>query len=133
MTTHIFVYCDDPSHPSRRRVVAVTNFVHIGGRDEGRWNERFTSTAAQGTRESGVTLLNDARLPADDVIHRPGGFQGEAIRSRYQLTCRKCPRRPVTAREENLFSALNTLAANGMSKVSLVELAAMLQRQSEST
>ncbi len=125
----VFIYCDDPSHSARRRRVAVTNFVSIG---EGRWTERYTSTAAQGRRESGVTLVGD-ELPSQDVLRRDGpcAFMGRSdVRSRYQLICRKCPRKPVTAREDNLFQALTTLYDHGVSEASLTLVAATLQRQS---
>ncbi|SNR43074.1 hypothetical protein [Blastococcus mobilis] len=45
----LFILCDDPSHPYRR--VAVPDYVHIG---QGRSTERYTRTAAQGHRESGI-------------------------------------------------------------------------------
>lgn len=122
----IFIYCDDPSHPNRR--VAVINYVSIG---EGRWTERFTSTAVQGNGGTGVTLVNDARIPRGALINDPEGvFRGKDVRSRYQPECRKC-RRPVTAREENLFAVLNAFAAAGVRDFSLSVLAASLQRQSE--
>ncbi len=127
----VFIYCDSPSHTARRSRVAVTNFVSIG---EGRWTERFTSTAAQGKRESGVTLIADA-VPSQDILRRHGlgAFMGRSdVRSRYQLVCRKCRRHPVTAREDNLFRALSTLHEHGVAEASLTLVAATLRRQSES-
>lgn len=126
MTDEVHIYCDAPSHPARRRRVAVTNFVSIG---EGRWTERYTSAAAQGKRESGVTLVGD-EVPSRDVLLRD--VMGDSdVRSRYQLVCRKCPHSPVTAREENLFRALTTLQEHGVPEASLTLVAAILRRQSE--
>lgn len=120
----IFIYCDEPSHAPRR--VAVTNFQSLGN---GRWNELFTSSAAQGQRESGVTLVNDSMLKPDwDPLESPR--EGE-VRSRYQLVCRKCRRRPVVAREENLFAVLEKLADAGVSGLTLSGLAASLALQSD--
>ncbi len=45
----LFIFCDDPSHPYRR--VAVPDYVHIR---QGGSMERYTRTAAQGRRESGI-------------------------------------------------------------------------------
>lgn len=126
MSERIFIFCDDPAHPRR---VAVTNFVPVTDDDAGAWTERFTSAAAQGRRESGVTLVDDA-LPSGYSFD-PDEYRGREVRSRYQLVCRKCRRRPVTAREETLFAVLNALHGAGVSEVSLTLLAASLQRQSE--
>lgn len=123
MTTSVFIYCNDPSHDRSR---AVTDFyqikpVGIDDPEAGRWNERYTSTAAQGRRESGTTLIGD-RLPQRGEIQNVvlGGGTAEAeIRSRYRLECRKCRRRPVVATEEKLFAVLNKLAAEGITRISL--------------
>lgn len=75
----VFIYCDAPSHSGRR--VAVTNFDSVG---EGRWIERYTSTAAQGARESGVALLGD-EVPSEETLLRSGlgAFVGRSdVRSR---------------------------------------------------
>lgn len=119
----IFIYCDDASHSPRQ--VAVTNFDSVG---EGRWNERYASAAAQGRRESGVTLVDDAR-PTGDALFA-GELEGD-VRSRYQLVCRKCRRRPVVAREETLFAVLDKLAGAGVSGINLTGLAASLRLQSD--
>lgn len=131
MSRKVFLYCDDPSHS---KVVAVTNFQAVRNGNEGwtgRWNEIYTSTAAQGRRESGVTL---EITPDGDRVPTPGSIGGSDIsdrqfRSAYRLVCRKCPRRPVVAREPKLFKALDRLADVGASKVSLSVLAAMLGEQ----
>jgi len=127
----IFIYCDDPSH-SRRQ--AVTNFK---AEPDGRWNEHYASTAAQGRRESGQTIgANDSPLEARELSRRGLREVIEAegpFRSRYRLECRRCKRRPVIAREEPLFAVLTRLTDTGLFEVSLILLAATLQRQSEAT
>ena len=124
----ILIYCDDPSHDSRK---AVTNFAPADPFEhDGRWNEHYTSTAAQGRRESGQTIKGDEtrwRSGVDEVMETQGPF-----RSRYSLACRKCKSRPVIAREENLFSALNRLAERGVMAASLRLIAAILGEQSDS-
>jgi hypothetical protein len=122
---NIFIYCDDPSHPTRR--IAVTNF-HPTGLGDGRWDEWYTSTAAQGTRESGTTLVDD-EPPSPGAVHDPDAYRGRDVRSRYRLECRKCrARTAVAVREENLFLVLNTLAEHGVSQISLGGVAARLLR-----
>jgi hypothetical protein len=121
----IFIYCDYPGHAKH---VAITNFQQIDPEDStssmaGRWNEVYTSTAAQGGRESGATLIGDRLAGSDDLV--PGG-RIEGVRSRYAFPCRKC-RRSVTAREPEFFSALNKLADAGVAAASLTLLAATLR------
>ena len=124
----IFIFCDDSSHP---KPVAVTNFVQIepegsGFPEAGRWDERYTSSAAQGLRTSGTTLIGD-RLPEPGEI-LPGRHL-EGVRSHYEIRCRRCaPRGNVRTGEPRLFAALNMFAAAGVSSVSLVVLAASLRR-----
>ena len=119
----VFIYCDDASHPRR---VAVTNFVQIDPLDSthstaGRWNERYTSTAAQGSRESGTSLGVD-----DRPIALGSWTPGDVVRSNYTLVCRKCRQRPVEFKEERLFAALNRLCGVGVSEISIRVLGAML-------
>lgn len=118
----IFIYCDDPGHNQR---VAVTNFAPTALGD-GRWNEWYTSTAAQGTRESGTTLVDDAP-PEPGTFHDPDTWQGRDVRARYVLQCRKCRQRgAVSVREEKLFAVLNALSDHGVPEISLVGFAAIL-------
>lgn len=127
----MFVYCDDPRHS---KAIAVTNFQALRGPDgewNGRWNEVYASPAAQGTRESGVTI---EVTPDGDRRPEPGslsgrGARGREFRSVYNLVCRKCKRHPVEAREEKLFAALDILANRGEFRIPLEGLAAMLRKQ----
>lgn len=117
----MFIYCDDPSHPRR---VAVTNFDRINGQ----WHERPASRAGR-TAGTGVTLVRDA-------VPEPGwaldsGISNSEIRPKHDLRCRKCRRRPVPVRPENLYPVLAGLLDAGESEVSLRRLAASLQRRSE--
>ena len=119
---NIFIYCDDAAHVRR---IAVTNF-HPTYLDDGRWNEWYTSTAAQGTRESGITLV-DNEPPQPGAWSDPTVNRGREVRSRYRLECRKCrDRTAVPVREEKLFAILNVLAEHGVSEISLKGFAARL-------
>jgi len=121
---NIFIYCDDPSHSKR---IAVTNFHPAGDGDEGRWNEWYTSRAAQGARESGTTLVDDVPPEVGTWLEDPTSYQGRDVRSRYRLECRKCRHRTaVPAREDKFFAVLNLLAEHGVSEISLNGLAASL-------
>lgn len=122
---NIFIYCDDPCHGGK---VPGTNFYPYGDEpddpDYGRWGEWYPSTATQGTRESGTTLVDDR--PPD-----PGGgisnYQGREVRSRYRLECRKCgDRTAIPVREEKLFAVLNILAAHGVPEISFEDFGARL-------
>jgi hypothetical protein len=119
----MFIYCDHASHPSRPRS-AVTNFYEVS---DGRWNEYYTTSPSR--TDSGTTLANNSRLPPSFSLSDADSL-GE-IRSSYQLVCRRCPNRPVPAREANLFRALTAVSAAGASKVSLSTLAAILSKQSD--
>jgi len=54
------------------------------------------------------------------------------IRSRFELVCRKCRRRPLPVRAEKLFPVLDEWQSAGVSELALAVLAATLQRRSES-
>lgn len=115
---NVFIYCDDPSHPKR---VAVTNFHPVAG-EPGRWEEFG--------RDSGETMVDDR--PFDDQWRHDANlsnYRERENRARYRLACRKCgDRGALQAREENLFGALEAVAGHGVSEISLLLLAATVDR-----
>lgn len=124
MTASIFIYCDDPSHPRR---VAVTRFDRINGR----WHERSTSHPSHPNRTAGIGVPL-----VRDVVAEPGWANDDGIgsgeyREKLDLRCRRCRRRTVAARPENLYPVFDGLLDAGVSSVSLRLLAASLQRRSE--
>jgi len=123
--SRVFIYCDDPGHPPRRRRVAVTNFYAIG---DGRWTEH--STGSPSRKDSGTTLADDSRLPPGSINPQKLA-KFEVVRSTHELVCCKCKARPMEVREDKLFRALNAVAAVGESEVSLSELAAIVETQSD--
>ncbi len=130
MSDRIFIYCDDPSHSGRR--VAVTNFVRTTGTlaPGGGWTEvPATRAAAEGPIGTGSTLVGDT-MPEPGWALDPE-VSNRDIRTKLDLVCRKCKRRPVPARSENLFPVLDDWGALGVSELALAVLAASLQRKSE--
>lgn len=120
----VFIYCDDPSHPRR---VAVTNFIAL---PDGGWHEEPSSRASRdGYLGTGRTIVDDT-LPSHGWANQPSEDRQE-VRDRFELVCRKCRRRPVTARAEKLFSRLDGWRAAGVLEVPLAMVAASLQRKSE--
>lgn len=121
MREHIVIRCDDASHPAR--LVAVADFYPTG---DGRWRADGHAAA--------VSLDEDDRPTGDSLeqlrAKRSGEPMRRAVRSRYRLTCRKCRQRSVVVREENLYAALDKLAAHGVSEVSMAALAAILRNTS---
>lgn len=105
----MLVYCDDPSHPSRRARVIVANFEH---RPDGRWRRIVRGLEKAGSGEPSMVLVDD----------QPAGKQHD----RYRLTCRMCKSRPVSARAANLYRVFNRLAEAGVSEISLSGVAASL-------
>jgi len=123
--SHIFIYCDNPSHPRR---VAVTNFDRIDGGLFAGWCERPASRAGDriGT---GVTMTGD--IPAATGWALDAGTANATVRNKYELVCRKCRRRPQPVRAEKLHPVLDDLIEAGVSEASLALVAAMLQRRSK--
>lgn len=120
----MFIYCDDPSHPRR---IAVTNFIAL---PDGGWHEEPSSRASKdGAVGTGRTIVDDT-LPGAGWANQPSENHQE-IRDRFELVCRKCRRRPVLARKENLFPVLDGWRAAGVSEVALAVIGASLQRKSE--
>lgn len=117
----VFICCDDPSHP---HTVAVTNFIAL---PDGGWHEEPASRAPiSGYGSTGRTIVDDT-LPESGWANQPSENHQE-IRNTYELACRKCSSRGVTfsAREENLFPALDYWRTVGESRVTLVMVRARL-------
>jgi hypothetical protein len=110
----IFIYCDEQSHPKRE---AVTNFKPYSGLLGSGWHELPASRG----HGAGRSIVNNA--PATAGWANDPGIANSDHRNRYEFSCRKC-RKPVVAREEKLFSALDKFAADGESEIPLSKLAA---------
>lgn len=124
MSEKIFVVCDHPSHAPR--VIAVTNFVSIS--DDG-WHEIPASRAAVSNVGTGHHLVGDDTTESGWA--NDPSVTNESIRTRHDLTCRKCPTRPFSVRSEKLYAALKTWASTGAAELSLAALAAILEKQAE--
>jgi hypothetical protein len=69
-----------------------------------------------------------------DELDKPGwalGDTGGRARVDHDLVCRKC-HKPWTIGEEKLAAALDAISAQGVSEVSVVALAGIVQKQAES-
>lgn len=121
----IFVFCDDESHPKR---AAVTNFVRVTPgplSPSGGWHER-PSSRALAAPGAGRHLIGDA--PAEAGWANDPDVSNADVRDRYELTCRRCRHpRPVVARRETLYTALDGWETLGVSEVSLSQLAASIR------
>lgn len=104
------IWCDDPSHP---RPVPVRQFYPAHGRWM-EWSSRAGGSAAE------VALVDDQ--PFDPEHHR-----GRDLRYRLEIQCRRC-RKPLQARQEKLYAALDGFAAAGVTRLELSLLAASLER-----
>jgi hypothetical protein len=117
----IAIYCDGAKHHPRR--VPVTNFRQMPG---GGWHEEPASRAGV-TAGTGYTLHGnsvdesgwalDPRMPSQHRVD-------------HDLPCRKCGK-PWTLSEQKLFAALDAISGVGVSEVSLVALAGIVQKQAE--
>lgn len=123
--TSVLIYCDDAGHA---RSVPVTYFDRIPAPSGAvRWQERYTGTAAQGKRESGLTLVDNEPMSVAEMMERTtDDLESRDVREKYVPTCRKCRRRPVKVQEGKLLAALNLYASAGQSRVSLSVLRATL-------
>jgi hypothetical protein len=125
--THLRIVCDSPTHPPKRRVVAVQGFRSIG---DGRWTPDTRHGARYEQRDPGVWLMSE-NVPYSREAHgdmREALARGETARSSYELVCRKCKGSPLRVREPDLFAALNLLARAGESPVPLSKLRAIIER-----
>ena len=108
--------------------MAVTNFAPCVGLFTGYWAELPASRAPDGNRQQ----IGTGRSIVRDALAEAGWANDPEInnadhRNRDQLACRKCrQKQPVVARKETLFAALDALARDGVSEISLSGLAASL-------
>jgi hypothetical protein len=126
MVDKVFIFCDDPAHP--RRQVAVTNFYRVASGQDRRqaWSEIPDSSFLL----SGTNLVDDVPTTSATVVDAVTDAidNRRDLRYRIRLECRKCGNRTVVvARQEGLFSALDSIADNGESGSSLRDLAAKLK------
>lgn len=131
----IFVYCDDPSHATRRWPVA--KFVELPSgalTGDQRWHEETKPRSSVGRVGTGRHLIGDD-LPEAGWASDPA-VENADVRTRFEFVCRKCQRRRpravvVPVRSERLFAVLDGWRDSGVSEVSLAVMAAILARRSE--
>jgi len=121
------VVCNDESHAGR--VVKITKFAR---REDGIWAEvdRYREER-YGSGEPELTATVRQRrtwavLHGDTVARHPDNWQGGRLR--YNLDCRRCGLTAV-ARAQTLYPILDTLAAPGVSSVTLAALRASCLRE----
>lgn len=114
MTTTIEIYCDDPSHEGRRRVVEVL------ARNEHGWHPAEWGKSGRKGAKSTLQFIKNPDL--EDLEGKP--LDGPD-RSRYKFRCGLCGR-SVTVRFERGKVVFDTLARNGCQRISLAGLAAIL-------
>lgn len=124
----IFIYCDDASHAPKRSPVDV--FVAL---PDGGWHERppKKKIGRAGHVGSGMHMLG-SDVARDGWALDPD--KGSGLRTRYELVCDRtpqCRRRPLPAQQGNLFAALDSLRGEGIDRISLPVLAAMMGEQAE--
>ncbi|MGO9382399.1 MAG: hypothetical protein ACLP4W_09950 [Mycobacterium sp.] len=125
--TTLEVYCDDPSHEGRSRVVAV-----LARGDDGFWHG--VRHHGRGTGSAVQLLADDDRMTGRHPDADPDDDNpvGERLRVRYRLRCRcevlsgrRCGR-AVELREENAVPVFEKLVANNIHSISLAALAAIV-------
>jgi hypothetical protein len=108
----IEIYCDDSSHEDRRWVVDVL------ARDEHGWHDQDWGKSGRKGRSLQFvkeTVGAELKYPNDPVPDRV----------RYRFHCRLCGR-SVVAQFDKATVTCDTLAANGVSQISLRSLAAIV-------
>ena len=133
IATTVEVYCQEWSHAEKRWEIASFKQIRPG-----RWvmsPGRFGSgkrLRQPGDTRARIDRATDTRIDTEE--HRVKDAAGETrlrktdeTRNRYNLRCAKCDL-SVPCRSETLDSILATLAAAGVSEISLAALAARVRR-----
>lgn len=142
--SEVEIWCDDASHQKRVFVRAYRQQaidwpayarqqldIELGDIPT-RWAQINDKHSPKQPRSSTVVLTVDDDTPTPPVHDGEAWAAWRAdprpLRVRITLACRRCKSRGVEVRQDRLDSILDTLAANGIENVTLVQLAARMRR-----